>query len=119
MQVDRVEALASATDRREERDVSPVVDRGRVEARDRPRRNVRRGGARERDRPRATRRGDEDTLDRPGADDRGGERELPAFVERRDRMAAEPREHAATGRRVAIRGELADPLSRRDEQPFA
>src|SRR5215831_15624033 len=64
-------------------------------------------------------RGDEDALDRPGAGDRGGERELARVVERRHGMAAEPREHAAPGRRIAVRSELGDLRPRREKESLA
>src|SRR5262249_26957797 len=97
MQIDRLEALSPATDRCEECDVAPVIDRGRIDARQRPGRNIGRRAAGERDGPRTARGGDEDALDRPGAGDRRGECELCTVVERRHGMATEAREHAAAG----------------------
>src|SRR5262249_20335778 len=107
MQIDRLEALAPAADGREERDVAPVVDGGRLHARQGSGRNFGRCAAGERDGPRATRGGDENTLDRPGAGDRRGKCELSAVIERRHGMAPEAREHAAAGCGVAVGGELA------------
>src|SRR4030095_2642200 len=117
--VDRLEALAAATDGGEEGDVTARVERRRVDARERPGRNVGRDAPGERDRLRATRGGDEDSLDGPGACDGGGEGDLARIVERRDRVPAEPREHTAPRRPVALRGELVDCRSRGQEEALA
>ena len=115
---DGLETLATSPHRREERDVSPDVDRRRIEGRQDPRSEARSCGAAERERADAAAPCGEDAFDRPSAGHRRGEDDGAVVVQRGRRVFAEAGQPADAGHGVTLARDGDEAAARRQEQPL-
>ena len=118
--VDRVNRLAAALHRCEERDLVAVVQSGRLQGGDHAGGEARRDLARHGDRARRASRGaDEDPFEPAAAGQRCMEGDAARLVQGRDRMPAEAGDGAGAHDAVALRRDLDDPGPRGEEESFA